>query len=239
MDYSDIIDHPDYEEIVSKVVTGVSAKDICQWLKVKYPDKEQKSLHLSQKRLQEFVNGHSNLMDVLKKDIVKIQKGEKVDNKLAESLMNNKTVKERVVEWVDTQVDIKKFITELVLLARARMEQVFDAIQQNPTSTKPDYVLLKYFETLFLACEKFDRIVNNSPDQIIQHNYTVQVMEQNVAIFQEAVRKTLAQMDTEASLQFVEILNEELAKLKRPEEVVTGKDEAQLLKDMTTKALME
>lgn len=216
-DFSFIVDHPDYQEIVSKIVTGTSPKDVSHWLKVKYPDKEQKHLHLSVKTLQEFVEKHATLMDDLRQEIVAIKHGEKIDRKLSASLMNNKDARTRLLEEVDNEMDIKKVIKDLVKIAYARMEQVFDTIQQNPTGWKGDYVLVKYFETLFKACEQFDKIHNNTPDQVIQHNYTVQVMDQTLAAFQEAVRRTLAQIDTEASLQFAEVFTEELQKVKRPD----------------------
>lgn len=242
MDVFNIVDHPDYETIVSKIVTGIPPKDINHWLRLKYPNKEQKHLQVSVRLLQEFVNKHANLMGDLRQEIVAIKHGEKIDKKLAASLLNNKDVRTRLAEDLQIEVDIKKTIKELIQIAYVRMEQVFDTIQQNPTNFKGDYVLVKYFDSLFKACEQFDKIVNNAPDQIIQHNYTVQVMEQNVAIFQEAVRSTLAQMDTEASLQFVEILNKELDKLKppAPEPIVSLNDkkaEVMLLRERAIEAM--
>lgn len=236
-DFSNIVDHPDYQEIIRKLVVGDNSKDISQWLKVKYTDKDQRHLQLSAKSIQDFVEKHVNLMDHVQSSVA-IAKGadDKLEKKIAASLMNNKTYRERVLEITNNELDIKKMIAEFLLMARDRMEQVFDNIQANPAGIgKGDYVLLKYMETLFLACEKFDKIVNQSPDQIIQHNYTVQVMEQNVAVFQEAVRKTLAQMDTEASLQFVEILTEELKRMKSTDvgPTVEGRMlDAQILRDM-------
>ena len=125
---------------------------------------------------------------------------------------------ERLEKLADTKVDIKQMITELVLTCKARMEQVFDKIQENPTNIKGDYVLLKYFETLFIAMEKFDKIVNNAPDQVIQVNIQNQIAEQYVTIFQETIREVLTGIDAESALLFIEIYTEKLMSVKMPKQ---------------------
>lgn len=238
MDFALIVDHPDYEEIVTKIVSGVSIKDISQWLKVKYNDKEQRHLALSAKLLQDFADKHVDLENQLKRDILAKKTGEMtlVDNKIATSLQNNKTYQERLVELAGAEVDLKKLITELVLTCKSRMEQVFDKIQDNPTNTKTDYVLLKYFEVLFIAMEKFDKIVNNAPDQVIQHNVTIQAVEQHTAIFQEAIRETLSLIDAESALLFMEVFTDKIRTMKAPAQafapsVEDRMGEAKLLRD--------
>lgn len=239
MDFSLITDHPDYEEIVSKIATGDSPKDIIQWLKIKYTNKDQKHLQLNQKLLQEFIDKHADLDAHLKRDVLAVKNGDtsSSDYKIAASLMNNKTYMERLQQLADTKIDIKKMITELVLMCRARMEQVFDRIQENPTNMKGDYVLLKYFETLFIAMEKFDKIVNEAPDQVIQVNIQNQIAEQYVAIFQESIRETLSHIDPESALLFIEIFTEKFANIKMPKqpaELTPEKyeAEAQLLREV-------
>ena len=39
-DYSIILNHPLNQEIISKLITGTDPKEINQWLKLKYPNKE-------------------------------------------------------------------------------------------------------------------------------------------------------------------------------------------------------
>lgn len=246
MDFSNILSHPDHEEIVSRLVIGDSAKDIAQWLKIKYPEKEQKHLNLSSKSLQEYADKHIDLMGQIRKDIAAVKEDStdpKIQKAISQSIINNKTYRERVMEYVNTEVDIKKMITELVLMCRDRMEQVFDRIQENPTNMKGDYVLVKYFETLFVALEKFDKIVNNAPDQIIQHNVTVQAIDQHVALLQEAIRRTLAKMDVDASMVFMDDLTEELRKLSPPAiktpTIESREADAQLLREMSIPKLPE
>lgn len=218
-DFSSVTDHPDYEEIVSKIAVGDDPKDIVQWLKIKYTDKTQKHLQLNTKTIQDFIDKHADLDAHLKRDVLAVKLGEgSSDYKISASLINNKTYMARLQELADAKVDVKKMITELVFICKARMEQVFDRIQENPSSMKADYVLLKYFETLFIAMEKFDKIVNEAPDQVIQVNIQNQIAEQHVAIFQEAIRETLTHIDAESALLFMEIFTEKLMQIKLPKQ---------------------
>lgn len=216
-DFSVITDHPDYQEIVSKIVIGVSTKDISNWLKVKYPDAEQKHLQLSQKILQDFSDKHVDLEATLRRDVLAIKANETTDLKIANSLLNNKTYRERITQLADEKIDIKRKLQEMVIIGMERMEQVFDRIQENPTNMKQDYVLLKWFEQMVNLYEKVDKIVNNAPDQVIQHNITIQTVEQHTAVLQEAVRKTLLHMDPEMASLFIDLLNKELSMLKAPQ----------------------
>lgn len=218
MDFSLVTDHPDYEEIVSQIVTGADPKNIAQWLKIKYPDKNQKHLHLNVKLLQDFIDKHADLDTHLKKDLLAVKMGEAApsDYKIAASLANNKTYMERLQQLADSKLDVKKMVTDLVLMCTARMEQVFDKIQENPTNMRADYVLLKYFETLFMATEKLNKIVNEVPDQTIQINIHNQVAEPIISMFQEAIRETLTHIDPEAASLFMEVFTEKLLKFKAP-----------------------
>lgn len=215
MDFSLITDHPDFKDIIDKIMVGESPKDICNWLKVKYPDKDQKHLQISAKSLQDFIDKHDNVVSLVKRDIAMVKVGD--EQKVSASLLSNKTYRERILELakkdIDKELDIKKTVAELVLICRDRMEQVFDKIQENPTNTKADYVLLKYFETLFLALEKFDKI-SNGPEQVIHQNFTIQILEQHSATIVDTIRETLAEVDPDVSLLFMEKLSLNLGKLR-------------------------
>lgn len=241
MDFSIILLHPNSEDIASKLITGMSPKDISQWLRLKYPDKEQKHLHISAKLLEEYANAHiGNLLEVIQKDVatLKSEPSPQMDKAISASLLSNKTYRERLMQLADQEVDIKHMIKDLVLMIRDRIEQVFDKIQENPSNVgKNDYVLVKYFETLSNAIEKFDKIHNNAPDQIIQHNVTIQTADKYRVVFQEAIRKTLAYMDSEASIFFIETLSKEMQKLEMPIDLQPTPEsrmaEARMLSEMT------
>ncbi len=223
-DFSSLISHPNYQEIVDKLVHGTTPKDVNSWLKLKYPNHEQKHLCLGTKILQDFIK--SNYMDYSKQfaqDAAMVKSGniDKLDRKIAESLLNNKTYRERLNEHADAELNPKKIMVGAIIMMQDRMEQVFDRIQEDPANFKPDYVLIQWCEKLFNAVEKYDKITNQTPDIIVQHNINnQQIVDQKLSIFQEALRETLSEIDAEASLLFLEKWTEKLNKLQPPAEQV-------------------
>ncbi len=218
VDFSKLLSHPNKEEILNKLVNGTKPKDISDWLKLKYPDKEQGHLRVSASMLKEFLNSNLDLYNTLKIDIVDTKQGLQQNKKIAESLLNNKTYRQRLNELADNEIDIKRVISEIVFLIRERIEQYFDKIQDNPESLKGDYGLIKWFEVLLNAVEKFDKIVNNAPDQVIQHNITMQAVDQHTAIFQDVIREVLAEMDPEAAFLFIEKMRAKMEEIEPPKD---------------------
>lgn len=223
MDFSSILSHPDKDEIISKLLTGVDVKDVNQWLKLRYPDKAQTHLRLSVKILQDF--SKSQYVDFYNQYTQEITTAvhsgsiDKLDKKVAESLLNNKTIKERLSEHALKEIDVRERFLSLDLLIRDRIEQVFDKIQENPGGWKGDYVLIKWVEQYIKMVENYDKQINNRPDQIIQHNHTVQYINSQTAAIQEALREVVAEFDSDISLLLIEKISEKLSKVQAPPEI--------------------
>lgn len=229
MDFSNILSHPDKEEIISKLLTGTDPKDVNQWLKLRYADKSQAHLRLSVKSLQDF--SKSQYVDYYNQYTQEITTAvhtgqiDKLDKKVADSLLNNKTVRERLAEHAGKEIDVRERFLSLDLLIRDRIEQVFDKIQENPGGWKGDYVFIKYVEQYLKLIENYDKQINNRPDQIIQHTHTVQYINQQTAAIQEAIREVLAAYDPEMAIFLMEKITEKLTNVKAPVEIVQGPED--------------
>jgi hypothetical protein len=236
-DFSQLISHPKYHEIVDKLLHGSDPKEVANWLKLAYPEPDQAHLRLSIKLLQEFVK--SGLMDYKQQftqDLAVIKTGDldKLNKKVAESLLNNKTYKERLSEVADKELDIREILKGTIIMLQTRLEQVFDRIQEDPAniSAKQEYILINLADKVGLVVEKYDKIINQAPDVIIQHNINnQQLVDQKLAIFQQALCDTLAQIDAEASLLFIEKWTETLKKLQPPPETGSTLTTDQRLKE--------
>lgn len=216
IDFSKLLDHPDKDEIISKLVTGISPKNISDWLRVKYSDKEQQHLRLSSKLLKDFIDNNLDLYNTLRNDLADTKAGKQIARETSKSLLNNKTYQERLNEVADQEIDIKRSITDTLFLIKARIEQVWDKVQENPGNLKPDYALIKWFELLLNAQEKWNKL-NEVPEAgVINQNITINMIEQHSAILQEAIRETLAEMDSDISFKFMDKLNDKLNALKAP-----------------------
>jgi hypothetical protein len=216
-DYSKLLEHPDKEEIISKIMTGSSHKSIADWLKIKYSLKEQSHLRLTSNFLKEFSDNNIDLFNQLRNDLSNVKSSnDKINKKISESLLNNKTYKERLNELADSEIDIKRVITDTIFLIRGRVEQMYDIVQNNPENTKPDYALIKWFETLLNATEKYQKIYAQPEGSVINNNITVNMIEQHSSVLQEAIRDTLSEIDPEIAFIFMDKLAKKLAKLEEP-----------------------
>jgi len=222
VNFDRILAHPESESLISKLVSGITPKDLSEYLKIKYQSKEEAHLRLPVSLLKEFVDSNLNLYSTLQQDIQNVKNGTS-EKKISAALKNNKTYQERMIEAANTEIDIKGMFKTVYVLLNARIEQYFDKVQLSPENLRPDYGLLKYFEMMLNYCEKFDKVVNKNPDQIIQHNVTVQVMDQYVTVMQDSIRQTLAEIDSDSANLFLERFNENLSKLQLPESMQPAK----------------
>lgn len=217
MDFSEILSHPDKEEIISRLIDGTQPSSVNRWLRLKYKDSNQKHLHVPTKLLEQF--SKSSFLDFksqFAQDINAVKaSGGTLDKQVSSSLLNSKTYQERVAEYAQDQIDIKKMYVTSIQLMMDRAIQVFDKIQENPSVVgKAEYTLIKWFEQIFSVLEKYDRHANSAPDQIIQHNYTVQYVDQQAAILQDIVREVISELDPEISMKFIDKLNRRISEAK-------------------------
>jgi hypothetical protein len=225
-DFSKLLCHPDKDEVISKIVTGIAPKNISEWLKVKYPDKDQAHLRLSSAMLKEFADNNIDLYSAMRNDLNSVKAGNQIAKQTSQSLLNNKTYQEKLLEVADKEIDIKRSITDTMFLIKGRIEQVWDKVQENPhnINMKPDYALIKWFELLLSCEEKWNKIHNGTADTVVNQNITVNMIEQHSALFQDAVRETLAEIDPDAAFLFMDKLNVKLNSLKEPKEEVISQD---------------
>ncbi len=212
-----LLTHPNKDEIIAKLVNGEKPKEVNEWLRLLYDKPDHKHLILSHEYLKNFLAKHMNMYEQLEKDLEDNKKN-LLNKEISDSILKNKTYKERLHEFVDKEIDVKKTINNTVYLIQSRLEQVFDSIQDNPSEMKNDQVLLKLFDTFMNSLERYDKIVNNRPDTIIQQNITVQQIDSQVVIFQECLREVLEEMDPQFASLFMEKLSDKMQKLKAPEQ---------------------
>ena len=211
-DFTKIIDHPEKTQIISKLVSGESPKVVSAYLKDKYPKPDEAHLRVPATTLQEFLDTYADHHGYVKK-IIQRDADSKIDKKIAESLMDTRAWRERVVDGVKKEINYIDKLDQVLTILEVRSEQIFDMIQNDPENTRTDYVFTKYMELLMLAIEKGDKIRNDRPDVRIEHTYTVQMVEQQSVAFQNAIRRMLERLGPEYGSLFMDLLKEELLKM--------------------------
>lgn len=220
-DFSTILVHPKFDEILSKLLSGVSPTEVWNWLKIQFPESDQAYLRISEKVLREFSKSkYLDMHQQFRSDLEKVDNKQPIDKRIAASLLNNKTYQERLSEYSEEQLDIKREILELAVNVKARLEQIYDKIQENPgdLGNKGDYKFIQYFEKYTKLLEVYDKSVNNRPDQIIQHSYTLEYIDQRTQAIQDAIRETLEELGTEATFIFMNKMQEKMENLEFKQE---------------------
>ena len=217
-----ILDHPDKDEIISKLLIGISAKDINEWLAVKYTNVSEAKFVIAEKTLKTFQDNYLDVYSMIKADVANTQfaLANGTSDQLQLAVADNATYKSIMLAQASSELDIKKMLGSAIVAIETRCMQIFDQIQNDPTvvNTREERLHLEYFDRLGTMIEKYSKYVLGSPDQIIQHNVQVQHIDQHVSVLQDAIRETMAEMDLETSLRFMEIFNEKMTKLKMPTE---------------------
>jgi len=217
-----ILEHPDKDEIISKLVIGISSKDIHDWLKAKYTNVSEAKFVVAEKSIKSFQSNYLDIYNMINDDLVKSKFAltASTEEQLALSVQNNPTYKSKMLELAGKELDIRQIITNLCVAIESRLAQVFDEIQEDPRNinTRVDRLLIDYAEVLGNILEKYYKFTEVPVNQTVEHKVTLQVVDQHISVFHDVIRKVLSQMDLETSLYFMEVFNEEFSKLKLPAE---------------------
>ncbi|MCK9567722.1 hypothetical protein M0R72_02080 [Candidatus Pacearchaeota archaeon] len=212
-DFKKILDHPEKTQIISKLVSGEHPKSVSAYLKDKYPKPDEGHLRIPATTLQEFLETYADSHGTVKK-LIQRDADSKIDKRIADSLMDTRAWRDRVVEGVKKEINYLDKLDNVLTILETRSEQIFDMIQNDPENTRAnDYVFTKYMELLMMAIEKCDKIRNDRPDVRIEHTYTVQMVEQQSVAFQNAIRRMLERLGPEYGSLFMDLLKEELSKM--------------------------
>jgi hypothetical protein len=215
-----IIEHPDKDEIISKLIIGKSSKEIHEWLEAKYTNVSEAKFVIAEKSIKSFQDNYLDIYNLVKEDLVKTQIAinTSTEAQLELAVQNNPTYKSKMLELASEKIDVRKMVAHLCVVVETRFAQIFDQIQSDPQNinTRVDRMFKEYGELLGNLLDKYYKFTEQQPDQIVQHNVTLQVVDQHISVFHDVIKKVLSQMDLESSLYFMEVFNEEMEKLKMP-----------------------
>jgi hypothetical protein len=208
--------HPEFSEICSKLIINIEPEQIVEWLEAKYASAD-KSLLISKKDLTTFRDEYLDFYNQINEDARAVKNGESlsVEDQLQDALENDSTYRQRLQECIDDEVQIKTILKGMIVAVEARAMQVFDAIQRDNRNMRNDKILIEWFNTLTSMLEKYEKIVNGSPTNVInQNNINIQIVDQQINVFHKVIRDVLSRLDYDTSLLFIDLFNEELTKVK-------------------------
>lgn len=215
-----ILEHPDKDEIIAKLVLDYAPKDIHDWLAAKYTNVSEAKFVIAEKSIKTFKENYLDIYSMIREDMVKTKQAvvTSTEDQLELAVKNNPTYKSKMLELAGKEIDVRQMVAHLCLAIETRLGQVFDEIQEDPRNinSRVDRVLIEYGELLGGLLEKYYKFTENPADLVIQHNVTLQAVDQHISVFHDVIREVLSQMDLESSMLFMELFNERMAKLKAP-----------------------
>lgn len=241
-----ILDHPDKDEIIGKLVLDYPPKDIHDWLASKYTNVSEAKFVIAEKSIKTFKENYLDVYNMIREDIQKTKQAiaTSTESELELSIKSNSNYKNKMLELAGKEIDVRQMVAHLCIAVETRLGQVFDEIQENPRdiNSRVDRVLIEYGELLGGLLEKYYKFTEGPADLVIQHNVTLQAVDQHISVFHEAIREVLSQMDLESSMLFMELFQEKMAKLKAlAPETIPNTDvklaEAKLLNETINKKL--
>ncbi len=246
--FKKILEHPDKDEIISKLVIGISEKDINEWLKSKYTNVSESKFVISDKMIKSFKDTYLDIYNFIQEDITKSKQAlvNSTEDKLELSVKNNSAYKSKMLELANKEIDVRQIVANLCMAIETRLAQVFDEIQEDPRNinTRVDRLLIDYADTLGNILEKYYKFTEGPTNQTVNHNVTLQVVDQHISVFHDVIKEILSQMDLETSLYFMEVFSRKMEKLKSPDrDNVLNTDmklaEAKLLNETINKRINE
>jgi hypothetical protein len=229
--------HPDRDQIISKLASGESVRSIADWLKIKYPDSLQNQI--SSSALDAFRKEKLNIDGIVLNDIratIKEQQLVELNEGFDKSIKRNKKYQERLNEVVDMQVDWKKKLLGIMNAIEGRFEQLYDKNQDGPGDLRIDNVLLRYVREVITIVQEI-RKIEGAPDQIVQHNVTIQAIDQHAIIFQEAIKEAISELDIQTGSMIMDKIVTKVEALKVRDVTLRTEKDIQKINLMTAKIL--
>ena len=233
--YKKILEHPDKDEIISKLVLGLTTSDIHDWLKSKYSTVSENKFVLSDKTLNSFKSTYLDFYNEMQNDLAKTKSalttgGASTSDDLSLIVKGNPVYQDALLNAANTELDIDRIMARMAINVENRVSQIYDTIQENPRdiNTKIDRVFIEYIEALGNLLDKYYKWKEAPANQIMQHNVTIQVVDQHISVFHDVIKKVLSQMDLETFMYFMEVFDEEFSKLKLPAPEASPSQEVKL-----------
>jgi hypothetical protein len=197
----------------------MSSTDIHDWLKAKYTNVSEAKFVISERTItsfkKDYLDFYNDLMQA--KVATAIATDSSADLDLA--VKSNPQYKDAMVKIAKNEWNLDQKMMMMAHNVELRMSQVFDEMMEDPRNinTKVDRLFGEYADILGNLLDKYHKWQEKpQADQIIQHNVTLQVVDQHISVFHDVIKEVLSQMDLESSQYFMEVFNDKMSKLKPP-----------------------
>lgn len=209
--FNKVLQHPDKEEIIRKLLDGESLKNVELWLRKKYPKRKQ--LHVSWVTLQKFRKEHLNLYGEVLEDIKNTRKAK--DDETSEAYIKQVIAKsshyqEKINEIASKELDASKQLIEMNALVEDRLKYYYNFMASGQGSIKEDKVFLEYLKEYRAILESWKKFIEGHVDKKIEHNININVVNEQINVLKGAIFDILREIDPSLVPVFVDRLNKKI-----------------------------
>lgn len=225
MAFEKILTHPDRNVITRMLLQGDGVRTISKYLKNKYPD--DKSKQITPNLLQQFrsqkLNVEGKALEAIK-DMAKTKHIKMEVQKEDTKIRNMTAFKEKLEEVATYHVDLQKELTELLILIRARTEDLFNKAASGQITINEEANLQRYLQSWTTTIERWAKYIEKIADKTVETNVNITVIEDQMSIIREAIRETLSELSPEVAIKFLDKLNSKMSSLsyRPPKKVEFG-----------------
>ena len=199
-----VLNHPDKEKIIEKLLSGESVKEIESWLEKKYP--RSKRLHISYMTLQKFRSENLNIKGDVLEDIK--NKKTEIDKKNLEIetkmiVQSSNAYQKKIDEIASSELDVTRRLLEMDRLVNSRIEYYFNLLETGG-SIKEDRIFLEYVNTMKSLMQDWKKYIEGVADKKIEHNININVVNEQAKILKETILEILKEMDPKLIPLFVD-----------------------------------
>ena len=208
-----ILNHPDKEELIKKLLEGDSVKQVESWLKDKYP--RTRRLHVSYMTLQKFRGEHLNLKGEVLDDIK--NRRTEVDKVATEAearmiVKASSSYQQKIDEIATSELDVAKRLLELDSLINSRIEYYYNLLQEGG-SLREDKIFIEYINTMKTLMQDWKKYIEGVADKKIEHNINISVVNEQARVLKEAVLDVLQELNPDLISVFVDRLDIKMRQL--------------------------
>jgi hypothetical protein len=237
MNESKILNHPDKEEIIQRLLAGQSPNTIRIWLQNKYAD--DKTQHISVSSISDFRKNYLNLdreaTRILKKEQDKKTLGlphnsnassfldrpnesaEDYHVRVKNTLLSSPTYQDKLKEITNAHLDAPRLMKELHMLLQSRIEVYYNEIAGATTvgdTLKADKMFADYVRLATDVLKDSKKVWDDYNKQPDEGTVDLDLVHEMVAIVREAVKESISDFAPEIALEFVDKLNKRLMSLE-------------------------
>lgn len=206
-----ILNHPHKDEIISKLISGESVKEVEEWLRKKHP--KSKRLHVSYMTLQKFRKEHLNLEGEVLEDIKNARFDSDKSTQSAEIravIASSSAYQNKISEIASSELDVTRKLLEMNQLINSRIEFYFNALNGENSGIKEDKIFLEYLGMYRGVMQDWKKYVEGVADKTVEHNININVINEQIGLLKNVVYEVLQEIQPDLIPIFVEKINSKL-----------------------------